>query len=221
MPGLFDKINTLLRARVESFLEDDLRLPHHRDRRGLLAADQLGGNIDAEIAALRQQIEDAITYEEQLQAEISTLLDQAADWDARADNALLEEDESTARQAVAGLKRLRQQIAMREADLAQHRRTTAEFIERVNMLEGLVAETRRQPAAATPDTVDTPPTLENIIQTARQEVATLRTTEAALAADAAPEQPADPEPVPNSSSADDNLAARRARLSRPTPKQEE
>lgn len=216
MSSLLDKINTLLRSRVESFLEEDLRLGGSRERRSLLSAERLGGDIDREIAALRERIEQAISYEENRQAEIDALHQEAADWDLKADNALLNNDEVTARNALARMKRAEQKATLLEADLIQHRRNTADFIERVNVLEGLVAEARSQehpiPPAAPAQTLD------SVLHTTRIEVEVLEGEEQASSQESPPPPTtADQPPTAHT----DDLDARRARLARHNPKQEE
>lgn len=207
MSSLLNKISTLLRARIEDFLEEDLRLSSGPDRRELLSANRLGKDVDREIEALRRRIDEAITHEEKLQEEIDALRQEAADWDLRADNALLAGDEAAARHAVLQMQHAERSAAFKEADLVQHRRSTAEFIERVNMLEGLVAEARNrqeEPAAAPPSA-----TLDTVLQSARQEAEKL---EDAGQAPTPEEQPAqDTAPV------EDDLVARRARLARHNP----
>lgn len=230
MADLWTKVNALLRARVERFLEDDLHLPLGG------RSDWLGRNIDGEIAALRKQIDGALDREEQLEAEIAALRQEAATWDAQADNALLQGDEATARYALGHMQNVERRATLLEADLSQHRRNTADFITRVNMLEGLVAEARRREEAAPLEPEPAPATastLDNVLQTARQEIETLEAEEARLEpvrvkvpvrAQPSPkaEAPGDIE-VPVEAQVnqeieriqvEDELAARRARLAR-------
>ncbi len=216
MSSLLNKINTLLRSRVEGFLEEDLRLGGNRERRSLLSADRLGGDIDREISALRERIEQAIGYEEDLQAQIDALRQEAADWDLQADNALLDNDEVTARNALARMKRAEQKASLLEADLIQHRRNTADFIERVNVLEGLVAEARTQEHTTPPSTPTT--TLDTVLQTTRIEVEVLEGEEQASPPAA---QPPSSATAQQSDAHADDLATRRARLARHNPEQEE
>ena len=206
MAKLLSKFNTLLRARIEGFLEESLKLPGQLDRGNLLSVDRLGGDIEAEIAALRRRIDEAITYEENIQDELDALHQTAMDWDVQADNALLENNEPAARHALEQMKRAEQRAAMLEADLNAHRRDTAEFMERVNVLEGLVAEAHRQQemqADAPPDT-----TLDAVIKTARQEAEIVEAEEKRLAGTGAP-----PEESAESAPPDD-LVKRRNRLAR-------
>jgi phage shock protein A len=220
MAGLFQKINTLLKARIDSFLEEDLHLPQRPDTDALLSAARLGKDVDREISALRQRIEEALTYEDTLQEKIDALRQEASDSDSQADQALLQGQEDAARQAVEHMRRLEQQATMLEADLVQHRRTTAEFIERVNVLEGLIAEARREQtteAAAAPTE-----TLDQVIQTVQRDAESPDQGEPVRVvvhpAETRPERHVADEAAPP---VNDDLAARRARLARRNPQQEE
>ncbi len=215
MTGLLNKINTLIRSRIESFLEEDLRLPGSRERGELLSADRLGANIDQEIVALRRRIDQAITHEENLQTAIDALRQEASDWDIQADNALLQGDEIAARHALEQFKRTEQKAALLEADLAEHRRSTAEFIERVNVLEGLIAEAREQRPSRPPAAGET---LDTVLHTTRIEVETLE-NEAGPSAAALGE--ARDQDRGTATPAEDDLAVRRARLARHNPEKEE
>lgn len=221
MAGLFQKINTLLKARIDTFLEEDLRLARRPEAESLLSANRLGKDVDREISALRQRIEEALTYEDALQEKIEALRQEASDSDVQADRALLNREEDVARQAVEHMRRLEQQAGMLEADLVQHRRTTAEFIERVNVLEGLIAEARRQhesEEAAVPPTE----TLDQVIQTVQRDAESPDQGEPVRVvvhpAEARPERDVVDETAPP---VNDDLAARRARLARRNPHQEE
>lgn len=212
MASFFGKISTLIKARVENFLEEDLHLPQNRDRREVLSSERLGKGIDGEIAVLRQRIDEAIDYEESLEMEIDALRQEASDWDMRADNALSAGNDASARQALSQMKQAEQRARMLEADLHQHRRTTAEFIERVNVLEGLVAEARREQAAGD-QSVEPSRTLDTVLQETRAEVDSLDET-------AAP--PVDTrQDLPDEKQDRDDLATRRARLSKREASQEE
>lgn len=216
MSGLFQKINTLLKARIDNFLEEDLRLSRQPDENALLTAGRLGKDVDQEVAALRQRIEEALNYEDALQEKMDALRQEASDLDREADDALRRGQEDMARRALDQMRRLQQQAHMIEADLVQHRRTTAEFIERVNVLEGLIAEARHKEDAGV---VAEPPaeTLDRALQTARQDAEAPGRAEPVRVIVNQPSPDAET-PAP---SANDDLAARRARLARRSPEQEE
>jgi phage shock protein A len=217
MAGFFQKINTLLRAQLDSFLEEDVHRPAAGDRATLLSADRLGKDVDAEIKALRQRIDEALNYEEDLQEQIDALRQEASDWDLQADNALLNGEEATARHALNQMKTTEQRAKMLEADLAEHRYTTAEFIDRVNVLEGLIAEARHDAAAET--ATPAAQTLETVLHTAQREADQPEGTAVHVVVNPASTTP--PASTDPSTSSHDDLAARRARLARRSPEQEE
>jgi phage shock protein A len=134
--NLTDKLNTLIRSRVQGAI-DDLN-PRRRDQ-----PLKPGKNIDRDVAALRQRINQALDDEDRMTAEIDALQRQVADWDQQADRALTRGDEAAARHAVRQMQLVRQHQTMLEADLAQHRYATSELISRVNELEARAAEARQ------------------------------------------------------------------------------
>src|SRR5258708_20206767 len=149
MPNLLDKLNTLVRASVNSMIDDagnklsSARLPPER----------LGSDIDSEIAALRRKIDDALNIEDAMQAKIDSSDQQIAALDQQADDALKAGNEGTARLTVAQMQTLMQQNEMRRAALELHRRSTSHFIERVNTLESMVADAKNAKATP-PDPID-------------------------------------------------------------------
>ncbi len=194
MPSLINKLNVLVKSNLHGVLGDD---SPDTARRKKSAALPLGKDIDREIAALRQQIEHALDEEDRLTANSEALQRQVEDWDQQADQALGRGDEATARHAVRQMQLQQQHLAMTVADLAQHRIATSELIQRVNQLEALVSEARRQPAQ---DLEDDDESLSARLRQARQQ---------------AGEQV---EPAPHPANVDekgveDDLARRRARLS--------
>jgi phage shock protein A len=190
---LTDKLNTLIRSRVQGAV-DDLN-PLRRDR-----SSQPGKNIDRDIAALRQQINQALDEEDRLTAEIAALHGQIDDWDRQADHALTRGDEATARHAVRQMQLVQQHQAMVEADLAQHRYSTSQLISRANELEARVAEARRASKdTGQPQDLAEVPLSAHLSQTRH---------------DAAPQPPsAKPETAVDEQMIEDDLARRRARLS--------
>jgi phage shock protein A len=190
MPGLRDKLRVLMQAGLRG--ERSETTPSIR-------------RAGAEVAALRQRIARALEDEDRLQQSIQAAAAQIAALDRQADEALARGDEATARHLVGQLQRRRQQIALLEADLAQHRHATADLIRRVNTLEALVAQAQQSAVRGeVPDEDEV--TLAERIRQARAEIArrveTLRTSETAPAADVLDEQ-----------AVEDDLARRRARLS--------
>jgi phage shock protein A len=191
--NLTDKLNTLIRSRVQGAIND--LNPRRRDQ-----PLKLGKHIDRDVAALRQQINQALDEEDQMTAEIGALQRQAADWDQQADRALTRGDEAAARHAVRQMQLVQQRQTMLEADLAQHRYSTSELISRVNELEARVAEARQTPKDDVKPEDASEESLSARLSRTRQE--------------AVPQPPgAKPEAVVDEQAVEDDLARRRARLS--------
>ncbi|MBN1200888.1 MAG: PspA/IM30 family protein [Anaerolineae bacterium] len=200
MPSLIDKLNVLVRSSINNVLGVDSR---QRDRHSPLP--RLGKNVDREIAALRQQIDQALDHEERLIGDINALKHQIADGDRQADAALSKGDEATARHTITQVQIQQRRMTMLEADLAQHRLSTSELISRVNTLEALVAEARQQQKAVAANADDQEPrgdTLSDRLRKARQQF------EAQIAKTARRDEPDDID----EQAVEDDLARRRARL---------
>jgi phage shock protein A len=161
---------------------------------------KLGKNIDREVAALRQRIDQALDDEDRMTADIQALQRQIDDWDQQADRALVKGDEATARHAVRQMRLQQQRLTMLEAELAQHRFSTSELISRVNELEALVAQAKRQQQETDEDPAED--TLSARLRRVRQDIA-------AQPVDTAQDVPA----AVDDQAIEDDLARRRARLS--------
>lgn len=202
MSKLINKLNVLVRSSVNNVLSGDgTRRPTSKRRRQPASKKGLDQNIDREIVTLRETITQALNDEDRLEADIVSLQRQIADWDQQADAALKRGEEATARHAVHQMQLCQQQMTMIQSDLVQHRRSTSELIHRVNELEALVAEARQQPSQdeADQDTVSLSERLREVRQQANQQTA--------------PAAPASPPAEIDTRAIDDDLAARRARLS--------
>lgn len=196
MSSLINKLNVLVKSNLHGVMGDDS--PDTARRKKLLP---LGKDIDREIAALRQQVEQALNDEDRMTAESEVLQRQVADWDQQADQALERGDEATARHAIRQVQLQQQHLTMLIADLAQHRIATSELIQRVNQLEALVAEARRQPP-------ETPAVEEN-----EDESLSVRLRKARQQAGEQVESPASQPSNVDENVVEDDLARRRARLS--------
>jgi phage shock protein A len=194
--NLTDKLNTLIRSRVQGAI-DDLN-PRRRDQP--LKPDK---NVERDVAAMRQRINQALDDEDQMTAEINALQGQVEDWDQQADRALTQGDEAAARHAVRQMQLVEQRQAMLEADLAQHRFATSELISRVNELEALAAEARQpSKAAAAPEDAAEDESLAARLSQARPKAAPRPLA-------AKPDAPI----LVDEQKIEDDLARRRARLS--------
>lgn len=213
MNDLLKKLNVLVKAGLNDLVSGEER--HDRSR------PRLGKNVEAEIAALRQRINEAVQYEDTIVARIRGFEDEAARWDREADAAVTRGDEAAARAAVEQMQRAQQRAAMTQGDLREHQQVTQELIQRVNTLDAVVADARRAEAeSAPPAEVEAPPAAEaakpaaaqlpdlgNVLREAREKIAALADT-AATQNELTPPAPADDAAV------DDDLDRRRQRLSK-------
>jgi phage shock protein A len=158
MNNLLKKLNVLVKASINDVL-GEIRtgeLP-----RKALSSLQFGKDIDREIAMLREKINEALAYEDELQARVKTLGVEVASWDEKADASVEAGDDVNARYAVDQMQRTQQRTAVAEADLRDHQQVTQELISRVNMLEAAVADVRRAEAEKQAEAESAPPEVTN------------------------------------------------------------
>jgi len=233
MANLFKKLNTLVKASVNNALGDDLALGGSRRRQ--LTPQKLGKNIDREIEALRQRVNEALEYEDQLKAKARSVQAEVEQWDAQADAAVAEGRDEVARHAIDQMKRAQQRLTMAESDLNEHRFVTQELMLRVNELDAAVADARRAEAekaaaAAPPPPVNAPPetpdsSLADLLRDTRERIATeanaMKDVISAWQEPGQSQPQAQPEAAPTSPEiettpeVEDDLARRRERLSKP------
>jgi phage shock protein A len=144
MNDLFKKINTLVSATINEVLGET------SSRAKSLTPANLGKDIDREVAALRQKINDALEHETYLQKQLASLDSEIARWDSQADEAVAQGSDSTAKYAISQMQAAERRRAFTESDLNEHRVVTQELIQKVNMLEAAVADARQQQASQTP-----------------------------------------------------------------------
>jgi phage shock protein A len=208
MSDFFKKLNVLVKAGLNDLLDVDLHTS-----KPALTPDKLGKNIDAEVRALRQRVNEALDYEDHLVARVQQLQAEVEQLDAEADQAVEAGRDAEARQLVQRLQALRQRLSMAEADLQDHRAVTGELILRVNELEAAVADAQQRqpdnPAEAPLEKASR--VVADVLQEMRERIAELSA------------MTADPEAAPQEKKAsaatdeqavDDDLARRLDRLSK-------
>src|SRR4051812_41029542 len=121
MSNLLDKLNVLVKASLNSVLSGSTSQPR-------LGPEHLGKGIDQEVTALRKQIDEALTQEDNMQARLDQLQQRADGYDRQAEEALQRGDEANARYLAQQMQRQQQLEDMVRAELEQHRRSTSEFI---------------------------------------------------------------------------------------------
>jgi phage shock protein A len=148
MSDLFKKLNVLVKASINDILGDDLAIGAPQRK---LDPAKLGKNIDREIATLRQRINEALAYEDELQARVQKLSIEVANLDQQADEAVAQGRDADARHTVEQMQYAQQRLTMAQSDLDAHQLVTQELIQRVNTLEAAVADARRRQAESEPE----------------------------------------------------------------------
>jgi phage shock protein A len=146
MSDFFKKLNVLVKASLRDVIGDE-RTPSSAP----ISSDRLGKDVDREIDSLRQRINQALDFEDELQQRLSSLQSQIASLDQQADDAVAQGNDDTARRKVEEMQRAQQRFTMTEADLRDHQTVTQELILRVNQLEAAVADARRAKMESTPE----------------------------------------------------------------------
>lgn len=125
MNDLLKKLNTLVSAQVNDLTS---KLP------------SLGGkgDVNRQVADLRERVNTAMAHEESLRTTVLTLRDEIANLDAQVNNALQNGQEPIARALLEQMQRLEKRLAFAEADLRQHQTAAADLIGRVSALEATV-----------------------------------------------------------------------------------
>ena len=143
MSSLFDKFNTLVNAQLNGLLGKNSASPLARIR---LKPDSADRGPRQSALALRQRLDEAIVYEDELLANVDALLDEAAALDAEVDRALADQDDIGARRIQNQLNSKRQQLAIAESELQDHRLVTRHLLRELNTLESALDRQERQAA---------------------------------------------------------------------------
>ncbi|MBI5669045.1 MAG: PspA/IM30 family protein [Chloroflexi bacterium] len=228
MNELFRKLNVLVRASINDVLGEDHAIG--QSRRQPLTPDKLGKNIDREIVSLRGRINDALSFEDELRRRVQTLQDEVARYDRQADEAVAAGQDALARRAIEQMQSAQQRLAMAEADLHEHQLVTQELIQRVNMLDAVVADARRAQAAEAAPPVEAPaaneaapttqaqprvPSLSDVLRDAQEKINQMGDLIQAKQEVNAPTPAEQATEAADEQRVDDDLAARRERLSKP------
>ncbi|MDX2140112.1 MAG: hypothetical protein SF123_18640 [Chloroflexota bacterium] len=208
MTDLFDKLNMLVRSGLRDLIGGDV-LDVETLRRAL-TPERMGKGLAAEVTALRQRINQALDYEDELKARVATLQAEVFALDADADAALARGEQDAAHALVEKHQRAQQRLTMAESDLRAHRTVTQELIQRVNMLEAVVAEHAASEAAnpATPVADAERTSVADVLRSVREQIAK-EPKAAAPSLPAVPPAPSSPKMI------DDDLERRRQRLTKP------
>ncbi|MBC7869848.1 MAG: PspA/IM30 family protein [Chitinophagaceae bacterium] len=208
MSDLFKKINTLLKSSVNDVIGDGKSSDPRR--RSFV----LGKNIDRELKALHQRIDEAVAYEGTLKAKVAALQDEIARLDSQADEAVQQGNEAQARYLIDQMKRSEQRLRMAESDFREHQLVTQDLIQRVSALETAVAEAKHAQANQSSQPAKTSAaSLSEVLKDSREKIAGMEDLLSTQEEISTPRTSNDTSSVsPNS--IEDDLTARRDRLSK-------
>ena len=149
MSSLFDKINTLVNAQVNDLRGRNPRSPLARIK---LNADDAEKNPRRSVQSLRQRLEEALDYEDDLQARIESLMRQVADLDQQVDRVLQAGDEFGARRLQNQLNLQQQQLTIAESELRDHRLLTQHLMQELSTVEMALDSQERSARSRTAST---------------------------------------------------------------------
>ena len=132
MSDLFEKISTLINAQLNDFLGRNPRSPLARIK---LDAEEAEQNPQRSARSLRQRLEEAIEYEEELQARIDERTREAAALDKLVDEMLNSGDQFSAQRLQGQLNMKQQQLTIAEAELRDHRLMSRHLMQELGTLE--------------------------------------------------------------------------------------
>lgn len=135
--NFFGKLNTLVQAHINSII-DPIDEKTSKSRKKALARQDIRGGLQKDVQLLRQRIDEALTYEGELQSKADNLYAEISDLDEKADIAVNDGRESDARIALGRMQQAKRELEMIEADLQEHRTITQELISQVNMLDSTI-----------------------------------------------------------------------------------
>ncbi|MCY3978007.1 MAG: hypothetical protein OXG23_07895 [Chloroflexi bacterium] len=144
MSDLFEKISTLINAQLNDFLGKNPQSPLARIR---LDADEAEENPQRSARSLRQRLEEALDYEDELQARIEERMREAVELDKLVDEMLRSGDEFSAQRLQGQLNMKQQQLTIAESELRDHRLMTQHLMQELGSLEmALDSQQRRERA---------------------------------------------------------------------------
>ena len=203
MSDLLRKLNVLVRAGLNDLLDTE-RSATPASQPDILSSQ----SVDREVRVLRRRVNDALEYEDKLQARVESLRAEVESLDQQADEALSQDMEEIARRALRDLQVARQRLEVAEADLQDHRSVTEDLMLRVNELDAAAADLRHaqaNPASEGDVMQQASQAMGEVLQQMRERIAHFSAME---------ESAAEVNPPVDETAVDDDLARRVERLSK-------
>ena len=149
MDSLFDKLSTLVNAQLNDFLGKNPKSPLARIR---LDAEDVENNPRRTVKSIRDRLEEAMAYEDEIQAKIDKLTQEVIQLDEQVDAMIKANDEFGSRRVQGQLNMKQQQLSIAESELRDHRTLTQHLMQEMTSLEMALDNQQRQPKqpASTP-----------------------------------------------------------------------
>lgn len=141
MSSIFDKINTLVNAQVNDFLGRNPKSPLARIK---LDTSEIEENPRRTAESLHRRLEEALAYEDEIEAKIQRIRAEAVVLDEQADKQVKSGDEFSARRALSQLQFKQQQLTIAEAELRDHRVLTQHLMQEMTTLDMALDNQERQ-----------------------------------------------------------------------------
>ena len=141
MSSIFDKINTLVNAQVNDFLGRNPKSPLARIK---LDSSEIEENPRRTAQSLHRRLEEALAYEDEIEAKIQRIREEATFLDEQADKQVKSGDEFSARRALSQLQFKQQQLTIAEAELRDHRVLTQHLMQEMTTLDLALDNQERQ-----------------------------------------------------------------------------
>lgn len=149
MNDFFDKLNTLMRAKLGDLMGDSKSSSVSSTTDDPQSLNQVAKDAEN----LRSRANHAIEYEDKLEAQIDDIHQQLATLNRQADEATLKGNEAMARHFIEKIQKLEARLAQLEKDLGEHRLLAQDLIQKVNTLEATIADIQaQQPISQTDST---------------------------------------------------------------------
>ena len=146
MSDLFDKISTLINAQFNDLLGRNPRSPLARIK---LNAEDAEKNPHVSAQRLRQRLEEAMDYEDELGGRIDERIREVVELDKLVDELLETGDQNSAQRLQVQLNMKRQHLTIAESELQEHRLLTRHLLQELSALDAaLDIEKRRQRSPA-------------------------------------------------------------------------
>lgn len=160
--SFFEKLNVLVRSQINDLVSFD---KDEETRRRTLSRSDVRRGLSGDVKSLRQRVDEALTYEAELQGRVDELYDRIGELDRQADAAVAADRQVDARRAISQLQQAQREVQMLEADLREHRFVTQDLLSQVNTLEAMVNQAQPDEPTATqqtsPSSATTPTDADN------------------------------------------------------------